>query len=597
MTEPGRPNAVTRPFRRSFSASDAPLLTIGNGEIGGKASGLLSAARVIGARPFAGQDDRFRLDVARSVVITTDVFDAFMERNGLYEAALSGEPDERIAMAFQAADFPMEYVGDLMALVSVTAEHPLAVRSSSLLEDSLEHPFAGVYQTKMIPNNQIEVAARFRSLVEAIKFVYASVFSHAAIAYIRAVGKEPRDEKMAVLIQEVVGRPFGDRFYPEVSGVCRTFSYYRSGSARPDEGVVSLALGLGKTIMDGGVSFSYSPAHPRALPPFSNVREVLNRTQLRFWAVNLGPPPAYDPIRETEYLVESDLDEAERDESLRHIASTYDHQNDRLVPGTGNPGPRVIDFAPLVRLGMWPVTDATRHLLDVCRDEMGHAVEIEFVVTFPADGGAPARMAVLQVRPMAAPGAQINVSRPAPDDEGVLVYSDLVMGNGAYENIRDVVYVRPEAFDGSLTHRMALEVEAVNRDLREAGRRCLLMGFGRWGTSDPWLGIPVTWGQISEASVIVESTLPGMNVQLSQGAHFFLNIESFRVAYFTVPHSFRPPIDWAWLEARPAVRETDLIRHVHLEEPLHVSVDGRTGRGVIRKERPHEAADEPDEAP
>ncbi len=583
MTEKGKRIVTPVSFDRTFNHSDARFMTIGSGRIGGKASGLLRADGMVAANRFESGDDRLLIEVERSVVVTTAVFDAFMERNGLYDIALSGEPDERIALAFHAASLPAEFVGDLMSLVSLTAGNPLAVRSSSLLEDSLAHPFAGIYQTKMIPNNQPDSAGRFRALADALKFVYASVFSHAAISYVRAVGRDPREEKMAVLVHEIVGRRFDTRFYPEVSGICRSYSYYRTGSARPDEGVVTLALGLGKTIMDGGVSYSYSPAHPRARPPFSSVREQVDRSQLRFWAVNLGKPPAYDPIRETEFLIECHLDHAEDDGSLTHIASTYDVQNDRLTPGTGNHGPRVIDFAPTVRMGLWPVTEACKHLLDVFRREMGYAVEVEFAVTYPADGRGPARMTVLQVRPMAAPGKKIDVAQPATDEGDVLVYSDLVMGNGSYEDVTDIVYVKPDSFERSQTRQIGFEIEAINEKARADGRRYLLIGFGRWGSSDPWLGIPVTWGQISSAAAIVESTLPDMNVEPSQGAHFFLNIESFRVAYFTVPHSHGHPVDWSWFMGQAVVEETEHVRHVRAEQPMRIMVDGRTGRGVVRR--------------
>lgn len=583
MTENGNRIVTPVPFDRTFNHSDARFMTIGFGRIGGKASGLLRAQGMVAANPFVSDGDRLRIDVERSVVVTTAVFDAFMERNGLYDIALSGESDEHINLAFHAASLPAEFVGDLMSLILITAGKPLAVRSSSLLEDSLAHPFAGIYQTKMIPNNQPDSAGRFLALADALKFVYASAFSHAAISYVRAVGRDPREEKMAVLVHEIVGRRFGARFYPEVSGICRSYSYYRTGSARPDEGVVTLALGLGKTIMDGGVSYSYSPAHPRARPPFASVREQVDRSQLRFWAVNLGKPDAYDPLKETEFLIESHLDDAEEDGSLKHIASTYDVQNDRLTPGTGNRGPRVIDFAPTVRMDLWPVTAACKHLLEVFRRELGYAVEVEFAVSYPDDGQGPARMSVLQVRPMAAPGNRVDVVQPAPDEGEVLVYSDLVLGNGAYEDVTDIVYVKPDGFDRSRTRQIGVEIEAINEKARANDRRYLLIGFGRWGSSDPWLGIPVTWGQISSAAAIVESTLPDMNVEPSQGAHFFLNIESFHVAYFTVPHAHGHPVDWEWFMGQPVVEETEHVRHVRSEQPMRIMIDGRTGRGVIRR--------------
>jgi hypothetical protein len=330
-------------------------MRVGDGGLGGKAQGLVEARTVIDSHLQPDHFPKFSIEIPTTTVLTTELFDAFMERNGLYETALSGAPDDRIALAFQNGNLPVEFLGDLRSLAEQTAGRPLAVRSSSLLEDALAHPFAGIYETKMIPNNQSDPNARFKILIEAVKFVYASTFFGAAASYLRAIDKSPREEKMAVIVQEVVGDTRGDRFYPQASGVCRSYNYYRTGPAQPEEGVVNLALGLGKTIVDGGISWSYSPAHPKARPPFASLGELMKNTQLQFWAVNMGKPPAYDPTKETEYMLEASLEDADYDDSLRFIASTYDAARDRLSPGVGVKGPRVMDFAPLLDLGLWPV--------------------------------------------------------------------------------------------------------------------------------------------------------------------------------------------------------------------------------------------------
>jgi hypothetical protein len=556
-------------------------MRIGEGECGGKAQGLIDARAVLERELGPDEFPELNIEVPTTTVITTDLFDAFMERNGLYETALSGVPDDRIALAFQRGDLPVEYLGDLRALSEETAGHPLAVRSSSVLEDALAHPFAGIYETKMVPNNQADPNARFKSLVEAIKFVYATTFFSAARSYLQAIGKTPHDEKMALIVQEVVGERYGDRFYPSLSGVCRSYNYYRTGAAKPEEGVVNLALGLGKTIVDGGVSWSYSPAHPKARPPFASVGELMKNTQLDFWAVNMGRPPAYDPTRETEYLVESNLQDADYDDTLRFVASTYDTGRDRLSPGVGVKGPRVLDFAPLLDIELWPVNAAIRRLLEIFRAATGSAVEIEFAMTIPKREGERARMAFLQVRPMMVSKERVDLPADVLESGNLLLGSERVMGNGVVDSLRDVVYVKPDSFESRLTPRIAAELEKINRGMLEAGKPYLLIGFGRWGSSDPWLGIPVTWGQISSSKVIVETTLEEMNVEPSQGAHFFHNISSFRVSYFTVHHESRPGIDWEWLSAQRVVEETDLVRRVELDEPLLVKVDGRTGRGAI----------------
>jgi hypothetical protein len=386
---------------------------------------------------------------------------------------------------------------------------------------------------------------------------------------------------MAVIIQEVVGESYGERFYPHLSGVCRSYNYYRTGKAKPEEGVVNLALGLGKTIVDGGVSWSYSPAYPKIRPPFASMGELMKNTQLRFWAVNMGKPPAYDPTKETEYLVEAALDAAEYDDTLRWVASTYDPARDRLSPGVGAAGARVLDFAPLLGLELIPLNAVLKHLQDLFEEATGNAVEIEFAMTFPKRSNEAARFAFLQVRPMMVSKEPVELPGNVKETSGLLLVSDRVMGNGVVDSLRDVVYIKPDAFEARRTPRIAEELDKINRELLEAHKPYLLIGFGRWGSSDPWLGIPVNWGQISGAKVIVEATLEGMNVEPSQGAHFFHNISSFRVSYFTVHHNSVPGIDWHWLSEQRIIGETECVRHIELDRPLLVKVDGRTGQGAI----------------
>lgn len=574
-------NGSVPPFERVFFESGEPFMRVGDGGYGGKARGLIEARDVLGEQFRAEEFPELRVEIPTTTVLTTELFDAFMERNGLYEAALSGAPDDRIALAFQGGDLPVEYVGDLRALVEQTAGRPLAVRSSSLLEDALAHPFAGIYETKMIPNDQADPSVRFKRLVEAIKFVYASTFFRAAAGYIQATDRTLQDEKMAVVVQEVVGERHQDRFYPHMSGVCRSYNYYRTGTAKPEEGVVNLALGLGKTIVDGGVSWSYSPAHPKVRPPFASVGELMKNTQLGFWTVNMGKPQSYDPTKETEYLLELSLEDADYDDTLQFVASSYDASRDRLSPGVGVKGPRVLDFAPLLDLGLWPVNAVIKRLLEIFETATGSAVEIEFAMTFPKSYDDKARLSFLQVRPMMVSTERVEVAEDAGDSANLLLASDRVMGNGVVDSLSDVVYVKPETFEARLTPTIAGELESLNRSLLAARKPYLLVGFGRWGSSDPWLGIPVNWGQIGGAKVIVESTLEGMTVEPSQGAHFFHNISSFRVSYFTVHHENKPGIDWAWLSRQRTVNETDLVRHVQLDDPLLVKVDGRVGRGAI----------------
>jgi hypothetical protein len=572
MTDPEVPT-----FDRSFFDPSRRISRIGEGSLGGKARGLVTAARILAERreelAVAGLD----LDVPALAVVAADVFDAFLDRNRL-RAYLDEEPsDQLVSLAFQRATLPAEWLGDLRVLAD-QARCPLAARSSSVLEDALGRPFAGVYGTKMIPGNQVDADGRFKSLVDAVKFVYATTFFHEARAYLRAVGELPEPERMAVVVQEVVGLRHDQRFYPDLSGVARSYNFYPTGPAEPREGVVDLALGLGKTIVDGGVCWSFSPAHPRAVPPFNSVRDLVDGTQSAFWAVNVGPPPPYDPMAETEYLVHAALGEAERDGTLRYVASTYDVQSDRLVPGIGRAGPRVLDFSPVLVHNELPLVPALRKLLAVCEEALGAPVEIEFALSLPQ--GRPARFGFLQVRPLLVSGEAIEVSWPDLEAEGVVVASTAAMGNGR-QVVRDVVFVEPGSFEARLTPAVAGEIESLNRGLADAARPYLLIGFGRWGSTDPWLGIPVRWDQISGARGIVEATLPQMNPEPSQGSHFFHNLTSFQVLYFTVPYLGGRAVDWGWLEGQEVVARTDHVRHVRTADPLEMRVDGRTRRGLV----------------
>ncbi|HTQ09707.1 MAG TPA: PEP/pyruvate-binding domain-containing protein, partial [Fimbriimonadaceae bacterium] len=535
-------------FDRNFWDGNFRFTQLGSGAIGGKASGLVFIKDLLADAVKEVLDPGVEVSVPTMAVIATACFDEFLELNRLDELRYEELPDDRIGHAFQQADLPPELLGDLRAL-SQQVKTPLAIRSSSLLEDALDHPFAGVYATKMIPNDQLDADTRFRRLVEAIKFVYASTYFREARDYIVSTGREPSEEKMAVIIQEVVGRRHGDRFYPDVSGVARSYNFYSLPPARPEDGVVNLALGLGKTIVDGGVSWTYSPAYPQKPPPFASVGDMISGTQAEFWAVNMGKPPDYDPVSEVEYLTRAGMKEAEDDETLRFVASTYDPARDRVIPGTGSRGPRILNFAPLLQLEQFPLNRMVKALLAAAEDAMQAKVEIEFAATMeqPREGAAAFRLGFLQVRPMVVSDDVVDVGAEDLTSAAAVVASDRVMGNGVETNIYDVVFVRPENFAPMQTPRIAQELEAVNRELSQEHRPYLLIGFGRWGSSHPSLGIPVDWSQISGARTIVEATLPEMNVELSQGSHFFHNLSSFRASYFMVRHDGPFPIRWEWL--------------------------------------------------
>lgn len=568
---------------KGFFQSGGPIAYLGAGELGGKARGLEFIHSALLSRLDAGLFPEFEAAIPRMIVIRTDVFDDFMDSNGLWPLALSDEPDDRIALEFQKADLPFLILGGLRTIVT-EVKLPLAVRSSSLLEDAKREPFAGIYRTKMTPNNQPDADTRFRKLVEAIKFVYASTFFKAAKGYIRATRHRTEDEKMAVIIQEVVGKKFGERFYPEISGVLRSYNFYPSGGARPEEGIVNLALGLGKTIVDGGASWPFSPAFPAKMPPFRSMDDMLQQTQLGFWAVNLGPPPEYDPIRETEYMFEYHFTEAQKDETLGELVSTYDPQSDRISPGMQPGGPLILTFAPILKTRRIPLNELLKALMGICVEALKSDVEIEFALSLSADAGAARhRFGFLQVRPMVVSNGTTDVSEEELSGPDVAISSDMVLGNGQLRNIRDVVFLKSQHFDAGQAQRIAEEIEGINRKLVNANRPYLLIGYGRWGTTDPWGGIPVDWGQISGAKVIVEASGEHMSQDMSQGSHFFHNVTSFQVFYFSIPYPPRFVFDMDWISRLRTAAETQFVKHVVSDSHLSVKVDGRTGRGLILK--------------
>jgi hypothetical protein len=564
-------------FNRNFLDPDTPVSCIGGGDLGGKAQGLFFIREALRAELDLPRFKDISIDIPPLVVIRSDVFDQFMQRNHLYEVVNADLPDDRIAHEFQKADLPFEILGDLRAIVN--QEHiPLAVRSSSLLEDAMHEPFAGIYATKMIPNNRYDADIRFRQLVEAVKFVYASTFSRNAKNYRKAIGHIDADEKMAVIIQEVAGKRYFDHFYPELSGVGRSYNYYPMKPAKPQDGVVHLALGLGKIIVDGGVSWIYSPAYPKVEPPFGSVSKLLKETQNEFWAVNMGDLVDYDPTQETEYLTLENITTAEKDNALRYLASTYNSLSNRLSIGTGFKGPRVLTFAPLLVLEELPFNELIVSLLAICEEALGAPVEIEFAMTFN-----PHRFSFLQVRTMVVPIDVVEVSEEELKSENSLISSTTVLGNGIVDDIADIVYVKPETFGLGHTRKVVPELAEINQKLLDSNRPYLLIALGRLGTTDPWLGIPTNWGQVSGAKVIVEAAQKNVRIELSQGSHFFHNIINLGIKHFSLPFSDQPNIDWGWLESQPVVEDKSFVRHVHLQKPLHVKVDGKNGRGVINK--------------
>lgn len=565
--------------KRIHNTKGFPVDYIGKGECGGKANGLITIENIIKDNFPQSANNEINVSIPNMTVIRTDVFTQFMDRNNLWEEALNSYDDNYIAHLFQKASLPATIVGDLRCLIS-EADEPLAVRSSSLLEDSSEEPFAGVYATKMLPNNSSSLETRFHKLTEAIKFVYSSLFFRDSKDYFRIIGKDIRLEKMALIIQEVVGNRYKDHFYPVISGVARSYNHYPIKQARRQDGVVNLALGLGKTIVDGGWSWLYCPKYPKSPPPFNSIREILKSSQTKFWSVRMGEIPEFNPVSEIEFLEERELDAAEKDNTLQYVCSTYDHQNDVIRPGCSYQGPRLVNFSPVLKYNRIEINNTINKLLDICKEHYKSEIEIEFALKKNTTGW---QLGFLQVRAMQVHNKNQRLELGTISDKDVLVSSDMVLGDGEREDIYDIVLVKRENYNPRDNIMIAGEIAKLNKELVNQGKPYLVIGYGRWGSSDPWLGIPVSWSQISGAAAIIEATLPEMKPDLSQGSHFFHNLVAFNIFYLSVQEEKQKTIDWEWLDNQDTEENMQFVKHLSLANPLHVMISSSSNQGVIFK--------------
>ena len=569
---------VVAVFHRDRFDRYSNFARIGDGSLGGKGRGIAFIDHIIKRHPDLNQLPGARVMIPKTVVLCTDVFDEFMERNGLYPIALSDASDEEVLRHFVAGKLPDRLKEDLMALLDVV-QQPIAIRSSSLLEDSHYQPFAGIYSTYMIPYSE-DRNKRLRMLVSAIKGVYASVFYRASKDYMAATQNVIDQEKMAVILQEVVGSQYGDRFYPHISGVARSINYYPIGDERAEDGVVSLALGLGKYIVDGGLSLRVCPAHPDKVLQTSEMEMALRETQTRFYALdlkNLSPDIAVD---DSFNLLKLNVREADKDGSLSGLASTYDPYDQVIRDGIYEGGRKVITFCGVLQQGVFPLPQLLSLSIKYGQSEMRRPVEMELAVHLNAD--RTGELYLLQIRPMVDNKMQLDEDICDIPDEDALIRSHNAIGHGVVTDIQDVVYVKTENYSSTNNPAIAEEIERINRTFLTEGHNYILVGPGRWGSSDPWLGVPVKWPAISAAKVIVEAGLRDYRVDPSQGTHFFQNLTSFGVAYFTVNDFLGDGIYREELmNQMPAVCETQHVRHVRFPEPLVVKVDGMKKEGII----------------
>ena len=570
-------------FRAStFKAEDAFFLRIGAGSLGGKARGLAFVRHLLRKRQLATHFPDVRVAVPPAVVLATDVFDRFMGENNLLDFAIHCEDDAEIQRRFCAADLPEFLREDLTAFLD-EVRYPLAVRSSSMLEDSHYQPFTGVYETFMVSNCQPQLERRLAELMQAIKLVYASVFSQHAKAYLRATSSSLEEEKMAVILQQVVGERHGERFYPDFAGVVRSRNYYPIPPMASEDGIAAVALGMGRAVVEGGKCLSFCPRYPRHLVQFGEVEEILANSQSDFWALRLDPShraqTAAD-LRETHFR----LDAAEADATLEAVGSTYSVDNRAIYDGLGRPGIRVVTFAPVLKHGLFPLAPLLHGLMKVGEEGLGSPVEIEFAVRLARLPGESSELGFLQIRPLvlSREGEELRIEEVEP--ARLICRSSKVLGNGRIDNLRDIVVVDAQRFERGLSREVAGAVAYFNSKLVDENCPYLLIGVGRWGSNDPWLGIKVTWDEISGARVIVEAGFRDFRVTPSQGSHFFQNLTAFQVGYFTVnPDAGEGSIDWDWLASQPAVEEVGCVRHLRFTEPLAVLMNGRTSEGMIFK--------------
>jgi CheY-like chemotaxis protein len=565
----------------TFKPSQSSFLRIGSGSLGGKARGLAFVRHLLRTRRITKRFPGVRITVPPAVVIATDIFDQFLAENNLGDFALHCDDDNEIQQRFLDCPLPAPLIENLEAFLE-EVRYPLAVRSSSLLEDSQYQPFTGVYETFMLGNQQGGSRARLDELSEAIKRVYASTFSQHAKSYVRATPYRLEEEKMAVILQQVVGTLHGQRFYPDFSGVVRSHNFYPVPPMNFDDGIAAVALGLGRTVVDGGKCLMFCPRYPKNLLQFSSVEDILANTQTEFCALELDAiPPAGGPghLREARF----GLDVAEKDGTLHAVASTYSADNHAVYDGLSRPGARVVTFAPMLKLGMFPLAQILELLVRGGEEALGNPVEIEFAVRLPR-GEEPADFGFLQIRPLTLARDHQDLAIDDVDAAQVLCRSTKVLGNGRIENLHDIVVVDSHRFERSRSQEVAKAVAHFNASLNAENRPYLLIGVGRWGSNDPWLGIPVEWDEISGARAIVEAGFRDFRVTPSQGSHFFQNLTAFQVGYFTVnPDAGEGTVDWEWLAEQPAIEEQGCVRHLHFPDPLRVVMNSKKSQGVIFK--------------
>lgn len=561
------------PFRKNLIISNHYILRLGKGSLGGKGRGLAFISNFIESVNFHTLIPEIKVRVPRTAVIGIEEFNNFLELNNFESKVYLGHSYEQIEKMFLAAPLPQKLQKRLYFFLETT-KSPIAVRSSGLFEDSLKQPFAGVYSTFLLSNNQASIEERLEKLEESIKLVYASVFTESARSYFKAVGYKIEEEQMAVVIQEVVGNNYNGKFYPSISGVAQSYNYYPFSYMKPDDGFAVMAVGLGMAVVGGEPAHRFCPRYPKL--DNKSLKDQIRDSQKYFYAIDMNKS-SYDLEKDGEYacIGKYEIKEAEKDGNLHLCASTYDAQDDRLNPGVSGYGPRVIDFANILKYNALPVAKSLELLLDIFKQAMGTPIEIEFSIDLDTEDTPT--IYLLQIKPLIRQDENISIDIEDIAEDKIMMYASNGMGNGELSDIQDIIYVDVDKFDRLKTEKMAEEMNILNEKMKKLGRKYILIGPGRWGTRDKSTGIPVTWAQISNAKIIVEQGLEDFPLDASLGSHFFHNVISMNVGYYSIqPNSDTGNLDYETLVKMPAEEITTYFRHVRFEKPLRVLMDGKT---------------------
>lgn len=572
---------VVAKFSESTFNDAIRFAKLGEGSLGGKARGLAFLNHILLKHKFYDRWEGVRILVPRTFVITTDYFDTFILENGLQYVINSDISDAEILSEFVASTLPRELTEALKVFLHYV-HRPLAVRSSSKLEDSYYQPFAGVYSTYMIPNTENE-DQMLRLVSKAIKSVYASVYFASSRSYITATANVISEEKMAIVLQEMCGSEDQGYYFPTISGVARSLNFYPLGYEQPDEGIVKIAFGLGKSVVDGDQVLRFSPEYPQNVLQTSTPDLTMRDTQKEMYALNLQPDKFKTSIDDGINLEKIKISDCTKFRNLKYVVSTWDHENMRIVDSPVPNGPKFVTFAHILKYETFPLAEIVKELMKVTQAEMQCDVELEFAVNMDTPDDKPKIFNVLQVRPISVDSRKTSVNWNEIDDSDAIIRSTSALGTGWIEDVRDIIYLKQSAFDITKTVKMASELSALNNWMRSEKRGYVLIGYGRWGSSIPSLGVPVKWGDISETKALIECSLEHFRVDPSQGTHFFQNMTSFNVGYINVdPYSRNDLFDINVLDALPPVKETEFIRVIRFEHPLRICIDGKENRAMIK---------------